>query len=535
MIIENVSLITLLKAAGGLGIFLLGMIIMTEGLRNLAGDSMHVALMRFTKSPVTGAATGTVVTAILQSSSATTVAAIGFVGAGLMAFPEALGIIFGANIGTTVTGWMVALFGFKLNLGTIVLPIILFGVILKLFFKDKLASLGYALAGFGLIFVGIALLQEGMSGLEGIITPQSLPSDSLIGRIKLLLLGMIATIITQSSSAGVAATLTALFAHTINFEQAASLIIGMDVGTTVTAAMASIGGSVNVKRTGLSHVIYNFFTGSMALFLITPYISLWGLTTGTSVMENAEIALVGFHTFFNTLGVIIILPFTRYFAIFMEKIIPSDQAQFISKLDKRLLTDSPLALEAVRIQTEEIFIILLKNINFLLGDSVYGKRANLTDVQSVLNDTKVYLDAIELKDEKSAKWKELIALIHILDHMQRIYDRCKEDAYRAKIVQESLDLERIHHLLTANNIKIITALSEKRFAKARKYGKQSEKEMNRFLPEYRNRVTKEMAEDKITMQTGTGKLEAIRWLVRISHHISRITEHMQEALIEIAK
>lgn len=172
MIMENISLITFLKATGGLGIFLLGMIVMTEGLHTLAGDSMRNALMRFTKSPVTGATTGAVVTAILQSSSAITVAAIGFVGAGLMAFPEALGIIFGANIGTTITGWMVALLGFKLNLGTAVLPIILIGVLLKLFTKDKLASFGYSIAGFGLIFVGITLLQEGMSGLEGIITPE---------------------------------------------------------------------------------------------------------------------------------------------------------------------------------------------------------------------------------------------------------------------------------------------------------------------------------------------------------------------------
>lgn len=535
MIMENISLITFLKATGGLGIFLLGMIVMTEGLHTLAGDSMRNALMRFTKSPVTGATTGAVVTAILQSSSAITVAAIGFVGAGLMAFPEALGIIFGANIGTTITGWMVALLGFKLNLGTAVLPIILIGVLLKLFTKDKLASFGYSIAGFGLIFVGITLLQEGMSGLEGIITPENLPSDSLIGRIKLLLLGILATIITQSSSAGVAATLTALFTHAINFEQAAALVIGMDVGTTVTAAMASIGGSVNVKRTGFSHVIYNFFTGTMAFFLITPYISIWENLTGSTVIDNAEIALVAFHTFFNTIGVIIILPFTHYFARFMEKIIPSDESKYVSKLDKGLIAEPQLALNALRMQIEETYIVLLKNINYLLGDKIYGEKADLIVLQKVLNDIKEYIDLIDLKEEKGAKWKELIAFIHIIDHMQRIYDRCSEDAYRAKIVQDSLELERIHHLLTGNNAKIISALSEKRIAKAKKYAQTSEKQINDFLPTYRDRVTNEMAQDKITMQTGTGKLEAIRWLVRVSHHISRIMEHLQEAFIETAK
>ena len=137
---ENLTVLTIITTSGGLGLFLLGMLIMTEGLRSLAGESIRNALMSFTKSPYSGAATGAISTALLQSSSATTVAAVGFVGAGLMTFSGALGIIFGANIGTTITGWMVALLGFKLNLGTVILPFILVGVILKLFFRDKIAS-----------------------------------------------------------------------------------------------------------------------------------------------------------------------------------------------------------------------------------------------------------------------------------------------------------------------------------------------------------------------------------------------------------
>ncbi|MCG8325163.1 MAG: Na/Pi symporter, partial [Thiotrichales bacterium] len=140
---------------GGLGLFLLGMIIMTGSIRELAGSSLRRFLLKFTKTPVSGVLTGTVSTAILQSSSATTVASVGFVAAGILTFSQALGIIFGANIGTTVTGWMVALLGFKLKLGEIVLPLILIGAALKLFGKGKAGSAGLALAGFGLIFVGI--------------------------------------------------------------------------------------------------------------------------------------------------------------------------------------------------------------------------------------------------------------------------------------------------------------------------------------------------------------------------------------------
>ena len=371
---ENEFILAVIKASGGLGLFLLGMIVMTEGLRSLAGDTIRNALMRFTKSPYSGAATGAISTALLQSSSATTVAAVGFVGAGLMTFSETLGIIFGANIGTTITGWMVALFGFKFQLGTIVLPIILFGVMLKLFFKEKIASLGYTLAGFGLIFVGISLMQEGMSAFEGIIIPSEVATGSFIAILKLVALGIIATLITQSSSAGVAATLTALYANVINFEQAAALVIGMDVGTTVTALIATIGGSINVRRTGLSHIIYNLFTGVIAIFLITPYIYLWETLATGSLIHNAEIALVGFHTFFNTLGVLIILPFTDRFAHLIKKIMPSKEPTFTEKLDKRLLDEPSLALEVARISVQDEFIALLQHINFILGDVKYGKK-----------------------------------------------------------------------------------------------------------------------------------------------------------------
>jgi phosphate:Na+ symporter len=135
--------------------------------------------------------TGVTCTAILQSSSAVTVAAVGFVGAGLMTFSQSLGIIFGANAGTTITGWLVVLLGFKLKLGTVILPVIFIGAILKLFAKKRIASIGFALAGFGLIFVGISMMQEGMSGLEHIITPDQFPADTLIGRLKLMLMSIL--------------------------------------------------------------------------------------------------------------------------------------------------------------------------------------------------------------------------------------------------------------------------------------------------------------------------------------------------------
>ncbi|MBN2768342.1 MAG: Na/Pi cotransporter family protein [Campylobacterales bacterium] len=532
---ENAFMLTILKTSGGLGLFLLGMIVMTDGLRSLAGDMVRIALMRFTKTPYSGAFTGAISTALLQSSSATIVAAVGFVGAGLMTFPQALGIIFGANIGTTITGWMVALLGFKLQLGMIVLPVILLGAILKLFFKDKLASLGYALAGFGLIFIGISLLQEGMSGFEGIITPQNLPSYSWIGILKLVALGIIATLITQSSSAGVAATLTALYANAINFEQAAALVIGMDVGTTMTAAMASIGGSVNVRRTGWSHVIYNLFTGVMALFLIAPYIYLWDVLAPGALIQNAEIALVAFHTSFNVLGVLIVLPFTHQFAHLIEKIISSKEPLFTEKLDIGLLEDPYLALENARISAQDEFIALLKHINFILGDPINGKKSDLVLLRLALNETQYYIDQIKPSQGKDARWEELIALIHILDHAHRLHERCEEEEYRARLVQKSLDLYSEDQSLITCNQAIIQAIASKRFSDARKYARKNEKHILQSMELYRSIIAEKIAEDEMTIPSGTSKLEAVRWLTRVSHHISRITFHMEKAVLHIAK
>ncbi len=532
---ENVLMLTILKASGGLGLFLLGMIVMTEGLRSLAGDTIRNTLMRFTKSPYSGAATGAISTALLQSSSATTVMAVGFVGAGFMTFPESLGIIFGANIGSTITGWMVALFGFKLNLGTILLPIIFLGVILKLFFHGRISSFGYALAGFGLIFVGISMMQESMIGFEGMITPEDLPSDSWIGRLKLVSLGILSTLITQASSAGVAVTLTALYANAINFEQAAALVIGMDIGTTVTALMASIGGSANVRRTGLSHVIYNLFTGVMALFLITPYIYIWDALAPGALMQNAEIALVAFHTFFNILGVLIVLPFTHQFAHLIEKIIPSKEPIFTEKLDMRLLKEPHLALEAARISAQDEFIALLQHINFILGDVKYGKKSNLTLLQSALDKTHHYIDLINPKHEKDARWKELISLIHLLDHAQRLHERFEEEEYRARLVQQSPDFHgEDQHMITSNN-KIITAMSSKRFSDAKKYARKNEKLIIKSMLPYRDMIAEKIARDEINIPFGTSKLESARWLIRVSHHIARITFHMEKAVLYTAK
>ena len=516
----------LIPVSGGLGLFLLGMIIMTDGLRGLAGEAIRYALFRFTRNPFSGVLTGASSTAILQSSSATTVAAVGFVAAGLMTFSEAIGIILGANIGTTVTGWLITLLGFKFKLGAYVLPLILIGTTFKLFARGKLATFGLALAGFGLIFTGISLLQEGMAGLQGSISFEGLPGDTITGRISLVLLGIVFTIITQSSSAGVATTLTALFTGLVNFEQAAALVIGMDVGTTVTAAMATLGASTGARRTGYSHVIFNLFVGLMAFFLITPYAQLWETLSPGLLQANAEIALVAFHTAFNLLGVIIILPFTQRYARFIERVVPGDESSLIQKLDKTLLDEAGLALKTVQQVIHEEFLILLNHVRWLVTGGRQGGFAHLSQLHNELDETQLYIDHIHVLDKNEQHRQHLLEMIHALDHLQRLHERCDEEESRVMTARETDELVAecnrfndaietgLHAIHTSNWYEAVRCSAEQR------------QHIYEQDAPHREHIMQAIANFDIDVPQGTQQLEAIRWLRRVSHHIARITAHL---------
>ena len=506
--------------------FLLGMIIMTDGLRGMAGEAIRYALFRFTRNPFSGVLTGASSTALLQSSSATTVAAVGFVAAGLMTFSEAIGIILGANVGTTVTGWIVSLLGFKFKLGTYVLPIILIGAVLKLFLRGRLASLGLALAGFGLIFTGISLLQEGMAGLQGVISFDALAGDTVTGRISLVLLGIVFTIITQSSSAGVATTLTALFTGLINFEQAAALVIGMDVGTTVTAAMATLGASTGARRTGYSHVIFNLFVGLMAFFLITPYQQLWDALSPGLLQANKEIALVAFHTAFNVLGVVIILPFTRHYARFIERIVPGHESGLIQKLDKSLLDEPALALQTLKQVIHEEFLILLNHVRWQVTAGRQGGFAHLSQLQNELDETQLYIDHIHVRDNNDTHRQHLLEMIHALDHLQRLHERCDEEESRVVTARETNELieecNRLNNCIETD----LHAIHENDWYEAVSCSAAQRQHVYNQETTHRERIMQSIANFKLDVPQGTRQLEAIRWIRRVSHHIARITTHL---------
>ena len=311
-----------LNAAGGLGIFLLAMAMMTEGLKVSGGEHLKRSLERWTSTPLRGVAAGALVTALVQSSSAVTVATIGFVNAGILSLPHSLGLIFGANVGTTMTGWLVSIVGFGFKIEAFALPIIALGVGLRVTLQNKrLRGLGEALTGFGLFFLGLSILKDAFSEVATTFGTATLAGagTGVAGIALFALVGLLATVMTQSSSAAIALIITAASQSAIGFGAAAAAIIGANVGTTSTAAFAVIGATPNAKRVAAGHILFNVGTGVIALVILPAL--LWSVEVLGDLLglsRQPAIVLALFHTVFNLLGVVLMLPFLGRLSRFLQ-------------------------------------------------------------------------------------------------------------------------------------------------------------------------------------------------------------------------
>lgn len=519
----------LLNVFGSLGLFLLGMIIMTSGLKDLAGDSIRKNLMYYTRSPLTGALTGTVCTAILQSSSAVTVTTVGFVAAGLMTFSHSLGVIFGANIGTTLTGWLVLLFGFKIKLGLAALPLVFIGAVLKLFSSQKWAAFGFAVAGFGLLFVGIASLQENMIVMREWFDFSTLPMNSILQLLLVVLFGATFTLITQSSSAGVAATLTALYSDAIDFPQAAALVVGMDIGTTVTAALATTGASLSARRTGFSHVIYNLLTGVTAILLIFPYISAWQSVFGSNIRESGEVALIAFHSLFNVLGVAIALPFTNQFTTLIIKLFPEKKSELHRQLDTSILQHAE---EALNISQKILWQYQLKLVTLLCD--LLANNTNSTETLErtgkELDFISHFIDDISLRKSPEAHRKRLMHLIHMLDHLQRLQERLEDYNQHAGALRNNPNLQSIEKLINEGTNYVLHADIPGNLQSLRKFVNKLESQISGEAPAIRERLLYQIVNEQLDIPTSSMQLEALRWYEHVSQHLSRITGHYIAAI-----
>lgn len=386
----------------GLGIFLFGMNMLEEGLKDAAGNRFKRLLRSYTSSIPRSISFGVVATSILQSSSALTLMTLSFVGAKLINLASAIAVIYGSNIGTTFTSWLVAIIGFKVDIGAY--SLIFFGVggiMLTFWSKNyKISAMSKMLAGFGMVFLGLEYLKDAAS-----VVQESFDLSDYLGfpLVAYVLIGFVLTAIIQSSLAAITIVLSAINSQIIGFEVAAAMIIGTNIGTTATAMLGALGGNADKKRAALSHFVFNIITAFVAFIFIyqliyivdhIPYVQ------GSPILE-----LVMFHTLFNVLGVLIMSPFITKTATILNRLFVQKEKSVTEYVDKVNLEEVDIAIIAYK---QEVINMYKKTVDFVLclfnvdPDDVLIKRKKswmiLAEAKEVNRDcAKLYRDIKKLE------------------------------------------------------------------------------------------------------------------------------------------
>jgi len=315
----------------GLGIFMFGMFLLEESIRNLSGRAFKGFIRKYTENTVKAVLTGTFATAILQSSSAVTLMVLAFTGAGIMSLQNGIGVVLGSNLGTTLTSWIVATLGFKISIEALALPFIGIGG-LGLIFLGKSAkgsNISKLSVGFGFLFMGLDYMKRSIEAIASEDLLQMIPD---YGPLMYVLVGFVLTAALQSSSASMAVVLSALYSGLLNYTDATAMVIGTNLGTTVTVMIGAVGGSTVKKRVGMGHFLFNAITAIIALILLPLLTRLVFDVMGLS--SDPVMGLAMFHTIFNLMGVLLFVPFLPLFAKLLEKAVPEKRIEtsvFISK------------------------------------------------------------------------------------------------------------------------------------------------------------------------------------------------------------
>ena len=346
------SLLDFLTLLGAVGIFLYGMTLMSEGLQKAAGNGLRNILGAMTRNRFTGALTGFSITALIQSSSASTVMVVSFVSAGLMTLAQSVAVIMGANVGTTATAWIITLFGFKVDIGAFAIPIIAFCIPLLFSSNSKRKSIGEIILGFALLFIGLDWIEANVPDLKsspeifGFLTQYA--NMGYVSALIFVLIGIITTMIIQSSSAAIAIVLIMCTKGWITFDLACAMILGSNIGTTITPIIASLGANLAAKRAALCHLMFNVLGTIWALALFIPFTDLtvwvtehlgqgnptelYAAINGSTPADPTQIAIMAgwasfglsiFHTIFNLINLSVMIWMTKFYVKVVEKIMPS--------------------------------------------------------------------------------------------------------------------------------------------------------------------------------------------------------------------
>ena len=454
------------KVLGGLGIFLYGMDNMSSGMQKLAGKRLKRFLAVLTTNRVVAILMGMFVTMLVQSSSISTVMTIGFVNASLLTLKQALGVIFGANIGTTITGWILAL-----NIGKYGLPIVGAAAIAHMFLKgDKAKTRALTIMGLGMIFFGLELMSGGLKPVrsmpEFVKLFHMFSADTYFGVLKAAAVGALVTAVVQSSSATLGITITLAVQGLITYETAVALVLGENVGTTITAILATLKANVNAKRAAYAHTIINTFGVIWVTSIFPFYLKFLGLFGNHD--ENITVAIATAHTVFNVLNVIIFTPFIGYLADFLCKVVKDDGKvnEKITQIDELMLKTSGVVVEQTKIEVGNMGKMI--QIMFDEVKNVYRSPQFLTDEK--------VKELRKIEDDLDLYQKEITDANFVILNNKDINDSLRRDIRNNLIVSDEYEtvsdyLMRITNSLkklqdnvislTEQEMKVVLALHEK--------------------------------------------------------------------------
>ena len=445
---------TTISILGGVGLFLLGMTVMTDGLKGLAGSALRTVLRKAAATPLRGAWWGALATLLVQSSSATTMTTIGLVSAGLLTFPQGLGLVLGANVGTTGTGWLVALIGVRVSLTAAALPMIFVGALAKLLGGGRVSGAGAALAGFGLVLFGLTTLQQGMGGVAERLHPADLPAvlagpdagwwSSLFGVLALVVVGLVMTAVMQSSTAAIAVTLSASYAGAIGLDQGCALIIGQNIGTATSSAMAAIGASNTAKRLAIAYILFKIIAALIALVLFPIVVPL--LVRASSTIDGVTL-LAAYHTAYNVVGVLVVLPLIDEFTRFVERILPERGSPLTRCLDPSVLASPIATVEAVRRTIARALAAVCASLDTALAAASHGELISskegtgiVAEAADALRQAQEFMSGMNGPPESGDEQRRLTSTVHALDHASRLAETAGEEAELGSMINRPDEL-----------------------------------------------------------------------------------------------
>jgi phosphate:Na+ symporter len=414
------------------------MSVMTAGLKGLAGSGLRTVLSKAASTSLSGAFWGAVVTLIVQSSSATTMTTIGLVSAGVLTFPQGLALVFGANIGTTGTGWLVALIGVRVSLTAAALPMIFVGALIKLLGRGRVSAAGAALAGFALVLFGLTTLQQGMGGVAEQLHPANLPAvlgttwwSALYGVLALVLAGLVMTAVMQSSTAAIAVTLSAYYAGAVGLDQACALIIGQNIGTATSSAMAAIGASSTAKRLALAYILFKLIAALIALVLFPVTTPL--LVRASNTIDGVTL-LAAYHTAYNVVGVLVLLPVINAFTRLVERILPERGSPLTRGLDTAALATPIATEEAVRRTVARALGTMCRSLAPVLaaGNPTASVRprndVSVAEAADALRQAQEFMSTVSGPPQSEDEQERLTSTLHALDHAARLAETAGDGA-----------------------------------------------------------------------------------------------------------